>query len=426
MTRPARILFVLNDTGGGATQGILEMLSGLPSDAYQAYLACPRKPNISQQTRFDQLTAGWRVVPMVWWNRQTAYPFVYRPVIWGRGMVRTGGRLLPWHRILNLIQDWGIDLVYTTTSLIVEGALAARWADVPHIWHIKETIGSHGRVKFGLPDSWLTQFYNATAARILVMTNYIGEIFMRQNQAQKMTVVYDGVEIERFRNHQRGTALRQQLGMGEDEVLIGMVAALSATWKQHRYFVEMAAQLASRYPQARFAAFGTPPPRKRNPLYRRTWYHFQQLQQQVQEAGLGNKFLWPGFVGDIPQLMAALDVLVHPCAIEPFGRVAIEAMAAGRPVIGPNQGGIVESVVDGQTGLLVEPASGAALAAAAGRLIENPSLRRQMGASGRAHVAARFSLTQHVQQMQDIFATIINQNEPDPTRNRPVETIHAP
>lgn len=426
MTRPVRILFVLNDSGGGATQGILEMLRGLPRDQYEAYLVSPQTPNPRQQANFADLATGWQVVPYTWWNRQTAYPLAYRPVVWLQGMVRTRARLRPWRRILALIHEWQIDLVYTTTSLTIEGALAARWAGMPHIWHIKETIGSAGRVKFGLPDAWLTRFYNATATQVLVMTHYIGQIFVRQNQAQKISVVYDGVEVERFRDHRRGLALRQQLGISPDELLIGMVAALSATWKQHRYFMEMATLLADRYPQACFAAFGTPPVRKRNPAYRRPWDYFQQLQQQVHQAGLGKRFLWPGFVGDIPQLMDALDVLVHPCAIEPFGRVAIEAMAAGRPVVGPKQGGIAESVVDGVTGLLVEPDNGAALAAAVARLIDDPRLRRRMGDSGRDHVARHFSLERHVRQMQHIFETTIDRQDPARAAVRPVETIHAP
>ena len=70
---------------------------------------------------------------------------------------------------------------------------------------------------------------------------------------------------------------------------------------------------------------------------------------------------------------------MHPCDIEPFGRIAIEAMAAGTPVVGPNVGGISETVVDGETGILVAPGALDAFANATEQLIRDPSLRAKNG-----------------------------------------------
>ena len=124
-------------------------------------------------------------------------------------------------------------------------------------------------------------------------------------------------------------------------------------------------------------------------------------------AGLVARYIFAGFYEDIPQMMDAIDILFHPCDIEPFGRVAIEAMAAGRPVVGPNRGGIAESVIDGLTGYLVAPRSPKGFAEAVGRLIEEPNLRQRFGDDGRRHVAAQYSLRQHVIKISEICEQIV-------------------
>jgi glycosyltransferase involved in cell wall biosynthesis len=103
---------------------------------------------------------------------------------------------------------------------------------------------------------------------------------------------------------------------------------------------------------------------------------------------------------DMPNLYAKADVVVYPTVgEEPFGLVPIEAMACGRPVVATNSGGLVESVVDGATGYVVERGSVAALADAMEALATSPDLRRQMGVAGRQHVLAHFSLDQYVDKL---------------------------
>jgi glycosyltransferase involved in cell wall biosynthesis len=100
----------------------------------------------------------------------------------------------------------------------------------------------------------------------------------------------------------------------------------------------------------------------------------------------------------------AMDVAIHASTNpEPFGRVLIEAMALGRPLIAPREGGPLEIVVDGETGILVAPRDPNALAAAVDRLIGDPALRARMGAAARARVAAVFDIRRHVTTMEAIF-----------------------
>src|SRR5207247_6820038 len=122
-------------------------------------------------------------------------------------------------------------------------------------------------------------------------------------------------------------------------------------------------------------------PRRGSPAHNAPWRRYRRLVEQARSLGLEKRATIGVFCPDIVQMMEAVDVLVHPCDIEPFGRVAIEAMAARRPVVGPCRGGIAESVVHGETGLLVPPDDVMAFAEATAVLAADPELRARMGES---------------------------------------------
>lgn len=401
--RPVRILYVLNASGGGATQGILELLAKLPREKYLAYLVTPDRPNERQRLAFANLAEQHFQVPMTWWNRKTALPLVWRWIVWLRGGLATLGHLRPLIKISQIIREHQIDIVYTDTVLILDGALAAKVCRIPHIWHIKEWVGQNGRVKFWLPDGLLVKVIGYFSEYVIVMTHFIGELFKKHQLDDRLKVIYDGVNLVHYAGNANGLALRETLGVREDCCVVGMSASLASTWKQHNLFIEMAALLAPVFPNVVFVVFGAEPKKHRNPVYNRPWHYFCALKARVAHLDLDGQFIWAGFHSDIAQMMDALDILVHPCAQEPFGRVAIEAMAAGRPVVGPDRGGIAESVVHGKTGLLVPTDDVKAFAEAVAYLIKNPEVRKRMGVNAREHTAEHFSILQHINRIEEIF-----------------------
>src|SRR5439155_18073118 len=105
-----------------------------------------------------------------------------------------------------------------------------------------------------------------------------------------------------------------------------------------------------------------------------------ELKERVQRYGLGDRFSFAGFKADAPAIMSEIDVLVHPCDVESFGRVVIEAMGAALPVVGARGGGVAETVDDQKTGLLSAPDDADALAPNIEALVSDAELRRSMGA----------------------------------------------
>lgn len=112
-------------------------------------------------------------------------------------------------------------------------------------------------------------------------------------------------------------------------------------------------------------------------------------------------------VSDIWKLMAAVDIVAVPSRWpDPLPRTVMEAMAAGRPVVGYRTGGVPEMIVDGETGLLVEPDDVDGLARTIERLAGDPDLRRRFGAAAAERARGDFSLQAHLDRMEGILAAI--------------------
>lgn len=111
---------------------------------------------------------------------------------------------------------------------------------------------------------------------------------------------------------------------------------------------------------------------------------------------------------DVPRLIAEHDLAVCVPWYEPFGIVPIEIMASGRPVVVSSVGGLVDSVVDGVTGLVVPPRDPAALARAIARLAADPPLRRRLGTAGAARSRERYSWEVIAEQVEQVYRLLVN------------------
>lgn len=404
MTQPIRVLYVLNAMGGGASLGIYESIPALREQGIIPYAISP--PGSDQQRqRITSLFDGIRITPLRWWNlehdidplRKAARQFGR----WRRGISDTNDVEV----IASCIANWEIDIVHSGTSLTVAGALAAQEKQVPHIWHIKETVGSPNRVQFPMSDAELVNYMSRMSSQIVAMSDYIAGIF-RDHGCKNITVLPDGVNLTPY---QTGTSrsLREKLNLTEDQLLVGMVASLTSTWKRHDVFIRMAGILAAAYPDAHFLIIGTKPsPKARFPydVNRRYYENLEHLAQQTVPAG---RLTLMDHFPDPSDIMRSLDVLVHTCDIEPFGRIAIEAMASGTPVVGPRTGGISETVIDSETGLLAEPGSPQSFADATAKLLDTPDLRQKLGDAGRLRARQKYPVNLYAQGLSRLYTSVL-------------------
>ena len=123
--------------------------------------------------------------------------------------------------------------------------------------------------------------------------------------------------------------------------------------------------------------------------------------------GLDDLVTFAGYRKDIPDVMSAFDIFAFPSHAESFGVVLIEAMAMERPVVSTNCDGVLDIVVDGQTGLYVNRRNAHELAEALARLIEDPSLRESMGKAGRCRVVELFDQGKQMERIEEIYLQLL-------------------
>ena len=137
-----------------------------------------------------------------------------------------------------------------------------------------------------------------------------------------------------------------------------------------------------------WSATSSSPPAPRASTITPTWPASGSL---IAELELEDAVVFAGQRPNIPAIMRAVDMLLLPSWEEPFGRVVVEGMAAGRPVIATSVGGPAQTITDGLDGLLAPPKDPQAWAAAINRLLDDPQLARRIGENARA-AAERFSV----------------------------------
>ncbi|MEX2310696.1 MAG: glycosyltransferase [Pirellulales bacterium] len=292
------------------------------------------------------------------------------------GLLRNKFDLRVWPRLTELLRARQIDAVITVGAgdKMFWGRLAARRVGVPVILSALHSTGWPDGV--GRLNRLLTPI---TDAFIAVAESH-GRFLIEQQgfPADKVAVIPNGVDTERFAPIPEISEVRRGLGISAADSVVGIVAALRPE-KNHELFLEMARLVVRKLPATRFLIIGDGPCR-------------ESLEQAAGELRLSSNVLFLGSRDDVPRLLAAMDVFALTSHVEANPVSILEAMSVGRPVVATNVGSIHEAVADGATGFLVRPGDADELAGRVTRLLHDRSLRRSMGAAAREAVIERWSI----------------------------------
>jgi glycosyltransferase involved in cell wall biosynthesis len=189
---------------------------------------------------------------------------------------------------------------------------------------------------------------------------------------------------------------RASLGAADGDLLLGIVATVLPN-KGHEYLIRALPEIAAAIPRVRLVIIGA----ELATLYS------ESLRQEIKRLGLEDRICWAGRRTDMPAVMAALDVCVIASLTENLPMVALEAMAAGVPVVATAVGGIPECVVHEKTGLLVPPGDKTALAEALTALLTDPGRREALRRAGRAQVAENFLAATQVSLIEETLRQVV-------------------
>lgn len=225
----------------------------------------------------------------------------------------------------------------------------------------------------------------------------LGEIMRARLAAQKafdpahMGVVRNGVDAELFKpNPEARQSARAEFGYADDHVVVGIAARLVKA-KGHEFLIRALGQLREDTPQLRLLALGEGGLR-------------EDLERLAAECGVADRVLFTGFRDDMPRCLQAMDIATLPsieCDLSSF--VVKEKMAAGKPLVVSDHGGLPEDVDDGVEGFVVPAGTVEPLADALRALANDPAKREAMGQAGRERALQRYTMERYVRETIEAY-----------------------
>ena len=295
-------------------------------------------------------------------------------------------------RLVLFLRRAGVDILHTHLFDPSVVGLAAGWlARTPLRVVTRHYSDYHTRIARPV-HVWLDRLCTRLSHRVIAVSRHTADHLIGVEHAlpAKISVIHNGIDFERVRvsSAEAPSRIRAELDLVSKRVVL--MAARMHPEKGYEHLLAAFPRVLVQVPDVVLLIAGTGP--------------FEAEYRALStSAGLGRSVRFLGFRFDLPDLMAASDLVVLPSLAEAFGLVVAEALYLGVPVVASRVGGIPEIVEDGVDGLLVPPGDDDALARALVRLLVDAERRRKLAGAGRERIASQFSFRQMVQAYERLY-----------------------
>lgn len=244
---------------------------------------------------------------------------------------------------------------------------------------------------------------------IVVGQHVYGDMVAQVEEYDNVEVVLHGVNTRMFHPDLVGRDLKKELGLEGKRVILHPARLLP--WKGVHTTVEAFGKIASKYPDVQLVVTDT------HDIL--DWAselkgYRERVFAMVDELGLQDRVVMRSFdfFEELPQAYGMADMVVYPTSgEEPFGLVPLEAMACGKPAIATRSGGLIESIIDGETGFLIPKEDADLLADRLSALLDRPDLAQEMGEAGRRHVEASFTRRRMAEEVDELYHASLAERE---------------
>ena len=319
-------------------------------------------------------------------------PSLISPAILRRGVnfAKLAGKV---GRQVAFLRQRQIDLVHLNNSITRhhDWMVAAMLTGTPCVVH------ERGLPQYGAADRHLGK----RLAAIIPMSRWIGRAMVEQGvDPGNIRVMYDGLDPARFTAAQPADAVRAAWDVRPDQPVIGIVGNIRE-WKGQDTVARALVEVTRVHPDVVCFFVGAATEGDRG--------YLEQIQTRLRNAGIERNVRFTGFQENVAQFTALMQIVVHASVQpEPFGMVVLEAMARRKPVVGSRAGGIVEMVVEGDTGYTFPPADSSALAARLVELLNDPAKAARMGDRGYDRLVRNFSVERYMHDLHAAYQAIFN------------------
>ena len=366
--QPLSVLHFTNSLArGGVEEHVLTLMRGLDRSCFRLHWVCP--PEVADKIKPD-LPADVELFPLC----------LRKPSQIGSAV-----------RLAQILWQRRVDIIHSHQFYASLFASPLGWlCRVPVIIetpHVREHW-RHGWKSFYLIDRLAGRF----VSKYIAVSEANGRYLTQEKglPSEKIVVIHNGCDLTRFDpTRQAPVALRNSLDFSEGDRVLLAVGRLEAQ-KGHRVLLDAMPFVRRRFPAVRLVCVGDGALRG-------------ELEAQAAALGILESVRFVGYRSDIPDWLALADAVVLPSFFEGLPLIAIEVLAAGRPMVATAVDGTPEVVIDGKTGLSVPPGDPGLLAEALCRLLSDPGLGRALSRAGRTWVEEHFSQEGQVQRTQDFY-----------------------
>jgi glycosyltransferase involved in cell wall biosynthesis len=293
-------------------------------------------------------------------------------------------------RLSRVIRDLQPDLVHAHDPHGVAAAATALSIASPAR---RPALVAARRVDFHLKANSFSRWKYRQVDRFVTASEAIRAMLLQDGVSpDRVVTVHEGIDVERVVAVEPMN-VREEYWFPPHSLIVGNIAAL-VPHKGQKFLIDAAALVVREMPEARFLVLGE------GELH-------ASLEHQIRHLHLAQHVVLAGFRADVLGVLKGLDLFVLSSVTEGLGTSLLDAMAAERPIVATRAGGIPEVVVHGETGLLVPPRDGAALAAAILEMLRDPVRRQRCAAAGFARVRERFSVDRMVDETLGVYAALV-------------------
>lgn len=388
----------LDGTVGGSYFSLLFLVSGLDRDRFEPVVVFRRENDLIDRYR----DSGVEVVvippqkPVTFglgrqaidYSRWLAPIFVIR-----RGINFLNGLIWDAIKLAWWLRKQGADLVHLNNSVTRTHSwmLAARMLRIPCVTHER---GMNTRY------CTVTLYLAPRLSRVICISNAVKDNLVTHNVTRdNLVLIYNAIDPDSYRPALSPDQVKRQLTIGVNVPVIGMVGNIRA-WKGQDIVVTAVAQLRSKYPDIVCVFVGQATDFDQPFL--------QRLKRLANELGVENNLRFTGYQNNVADYTSIMDVVIHASIDpEPFGRVLIEAMSLGKPVVGARAGAVPEILDDPNCGLTFPPGDDVALARAIDRLLADPMLARKIGEAAQLRVRQQFDIQENIRSTERVYSELL-------------------
>ena len=379
------VLYVHHVSGlGGASHSLLLLVKHIAAQGY--------RPVVAGQQVEEGVQAACRDLGITYYPLYLS-SWAKSDLTW-RDVLRIPNKLNTLRRLARICRKERVDLVHTNLSFCMDGALAAAATGRPHVFHVRDQIDTDFRQYFGGLRG-AVRFMRRFGDRVIGVSSNAKRAFERFGAGDTVRVIPNAVEIPPEPAEFDAAEVRRAFGLPAEAFLIGQFGNI-APWKGQLDLVTALDRVVREHPQAHLVVVGSG-----------SGSYPGEVRALVDVLGLGGHVTFIGHQDDIWPLMRAVDMVACPSLSEGFGRVVIEAMGVGKPVVGSTTGGIPDIIADGVNGLLVPPGAPERLALAISRLAGDADVRARLAEAGLRDATTLYLPETHAANVAKVYEELL-------------------